>query len=221
MRRIDAKLMDAVERDDILEATKALARGADPLAQDAWGQSPLCHAATEGLLDSLSLLLPHIKLDQPLTALGHLTLPVWAAQEGRADVLMLILHRRDLQRPCFAGWTPLMWASHNGHAHCVSLLLPVSDKHAVDAQGRSALMLAAYSGKSNCVDLLLDDVSAAMVDNEGLTAAALAQRHGHVDTVRRISALLDMPAMPAMVPAVRPVAAMVATPRHIGSHSLA
>jgi len=220
MRRIDAKLMDAVERDDIPEATQALARGADPLAEDAWGQSPLSHAANEGLLDSLSLLLPHIKLDQPLKALGQLTLPVWAAQEGRADVLMLILHRRDLQRPCFAGWTPLMWASHNGHAHCVALLLPVSDKHAVDAQGRSALMLAAYSGKSNCVDLLVDDLSAAMIDNEGLTAAALAQRHGHADTAQRISALLDLPPAPGNPPAVRPVAAMVATSRRTCSHSL-
>lgn len=206
MRRIDAKLLEATERDDIVSMTKALSHGADPLAHDEWGNSALSHAANEALLDALSLQLPHVSLTHPQERLGRVALPVWAAQEGRSDVLMLILHRRDLQQKCSAGWTPLMWAAHNGHARCVSLLLPVSNRFEADGQGRNALMLAAYSGKSACAELLVDDLCAALVDNEGLTASALAERHGHVDTARRIAAMLDEPAaQPAAASAAEPL----------------
>jgi ankyrin repeat protein len=178
-----------------------MAHGADPSANDEYGNTPLTAAAASGHADVLQVLLARgadvnrrgLNGRSPLVA-AVTGLGVETDTEQRAEAAeMLIAAGADVNaREPAGGLTPLFYAAGLGTVHSeqmIQLLLAHgADVRAVDGQGTPLLVTTAGSGSRTAVQLLLDrgaDVNAADRDGTALTSAAYG---GYLEV---ISLLLD------------------------------
>ena len=83
---------------------------------------------------------------------------MWAAQEGRADAVRLLIGAgADVDIDDDDGWTALMLAAGEGRADAVRLLIGAgADVNADDDDGWTALMWAAQEGRTDTARLLMD-----------------------------------------------------------------
>ncbi|XP_032688832.1 protein TANC2 isoform X2 [Odontomachus brunneus] len=143
-----------------------LARGANPIAVNAKGLSPLMLAAREGHWGTAERLLQRV---------------LSVSTDAVSDEALSLLEQRDL-----AGRTALMFAASEGHTNLIDLLL---DKESIletrDKDGLTALCWACVRGRVAAVQVLLDrgaDVSTN--DNTGRTPLDLAAFQGNPKLVQ-------------------------------------
>ena len=186
-------------REDV--ATILLARGANPDADDEYGNTPVTTAASYGRAEVMKILLAR-RVDvnrrgrnarSPLVAAVS-GLGVQTDIEQRLEVArILIAAGADVNaREPSSELTPLFYAAGIGTTHSepmIQLLLAHgADVRAVAMQGTPLVVAAAGSGDRTAVRLLLDrgaDVNAA---DRGGTALSSAAYGGHLEVV---SLLLD------------------------------
>ncbi|KAL4740562.1 hypothetical protein BDV11DRAFT_204202 [Aspergillus similis] len=111
----------------------------------------------------------------------------WAAQEGRAIIVKLLLQSgSSLNEVDLGGQTPLLRALENGHEAVARLLIEHgSDVNASDTDGRTPLIWASQNGHEAVARLLIDhgaDVNAS--GTEGRTPLIWALENGHEAVAR-------------------------------------
>ena len=99
---------------------------------------------------------------------------MYAAWEGDAECVKLLMPLSDLKASSKIGRTPLMFATVRCNAACMELLLPESDANEPDGDGLTPLMVAVMGNNISGVDLLLPSSSPGAVDQRGKTALILA-----------------------------------------------
>lgn len=177
--------------------------GADLLAKNKKGQTPLLVAAGKGHADAFRALAWCLERDGKLAEAAILTVT-----RDRASVLDLIVDRGDapmlIEALGFAdlralvdlktrgGDTPLIVAARRGRRDCAAALLDHGAKlEATNAQGHTALHTAAEHGRAPVLEeLLARGALTDVVDARGRTARALAAACAANDGAR-CRALLD------------------------------
>ncbi|KAJ6789033.1 hypothetical protein PWT90_07832 [Aphanocladium album] len=111
----------------------------------------------------------------------------WAAQDGRAGIVKLLLQTvTTINEVDGGGRTPLSRASENGHDKVARLLIDKgADVETIDKDGETPLLMAVQGGHDDVARLLIDkgaDIEA--TDQHGRTPLSLASRRGHEAMVR-------------------------------------
>ncbi|MGD2174114.1 MAG: ankyrin repeat domain-containing protein [Candidatus Brocadiaceae bacterium] len=144
-------LLEAARTGDAATATELLAKGADPDARDASGDSALALAAAGGHAGVVATLLDG-GAEADAAALRA------AAEAGQASVVALLLRQPGvLEAEKAAAWDSFRAAAHNGHKEVVELFL--AHDASPDARGelgRSALHWAAMFDHADVARALLD-----------------------------------------------------------------
>ncbi|MRW91887.1 ankyrin repeat domain-containing protein [Duganella sp. FT80W] len=165
----------AAQLDGVERVKKALARGVNPNARDANGETGLIVAMRYEALNVGRLLMntPGIDLEAKAPN-GNTALMMAAFRQNKPAVLELLKHGAQVNQK---GWTALHYAAAAGSVELTALLL---DKHAyIDAEspsGMTPLMIAAREGQEDVVALLLKEGADATLKDGGfhLTAAEFA-----------------------------------------------
>ena len=126
--------------------------------KDNNGYSLLHHAAREGQLETVGLLLERgSKIDRP-AGVGETALYLAASKGHNAVVEKLIAEGANIDKASFRKRTPLHQAAFQGHSETVRLLLEAgADSQAKDSNGRTPLALAEelrQGDASTVIDLL-------------------------------------------------------------------
>ncbi len=141
-----------------LEKVRVLLRGAPALvsSKDAYGATPLHHAAGNGRKDVVALLLANKADLNAKDNQGFTPLQV-ALQEDRTDVVALLAASgEDVTTTDNKGKTPLHDAAFNGHKEAAELLLAnKANVNARNAAGQTPLLLAAVAGRKDLAELLI------------------------------------------------------------------
>jgi len=184
-------LTGAAYRNNGRELSALLARGVDPNARDAQGNTALEVALREESAKALESLLVHPALDvNQANAAGETPLML-AALKGRLDwVKQLVKKGALINRD---GWTPLHYAcSGPDNGVAAWLIEQGAEINARSDNGTTPLMMAARYGNGDLVPMLLQAGAEPRAANEQeLTAADFAQRGGRdriAAELRRISA---------------------------------
>ena len=169
------------------------------LVQDDDGSSPISLAARHGHISSVQQMLltsEHPSSDKSRSGFnlferagaallchdGRSSL-VWAAQNGHAELLSLLLTAQaTLGSGAADGRSDaLQSAAQGGHAGCVESLLHIrATVDSKDSDGWTALMVAATEGHGHVCALLVQARASVFATNDdGMTAADLAEREGH------------------------------------------
>lgn len=139
---------------------KLIELGANPLARDASGDTPLCAALRELNWDVARSMLNmggvDVGADDPQAL-------KWAAHNGGKRLVQKLLGRcaaRTVDGTDAGGWTPLMWAAHEGMTEAALELIDGcgnvgSDVNFADREGQTALMWAALRGHAGTVAALI------------------------------------------------------------------
>ena len=147
------------EKDD---AFAALAKGADPLAQDEDGNTTLM-LVSQGTFffgsEGAEVLEALVKARVPVEAKNKLgqTALMLAAREGEEDSLLALLsHGAAVDAKDTDGWTALLYAAYNGHSRVVEALLDAkADVKTKDTNGWDALTLALSEGRGGAAEKLV------------------------------------------------------------------
>jgi len=168
----------------------------DPLSGVKWG--PLgftgLHAVVYfGIVEVVAAILQNKDWDVNASDFTGSTALTWAAYRGWAEVVKLLLKRRDIN-PDLAdtqyGRTPLSWAVKGGHEGVAKMLLErvdVNPNQADPEYGRTPLSLAAECGNEGVVKMLLErvDVNPDQADTEyGRTPLSWAAKDGYEGIVK-------------------------------------
>ena len=115
----------AVHWNDVTAATLLLRAGADPMARNRFGSTPLSEAALTGNPALVAALLEAGADAKALTTADGETVLMTAARAGNADAVRMLIDRgADVNaRERYKGQTALMWAAAERHADVVKLLL--------------------------------------------------------------------------------------------------
>ncbi|KAF5985496.1 ankyrin protein [Fusarium bulbicola] len=117
----------------------------------------------------------------------------WAAKNGHATIVKLLLEKEGISADHKGQQTPLSVAARNGHAATVRLLLSRHDvdPNSTDQQRRTPLSLAAGKGHTAVVKLLLKNerVLADYADGKYRTPLSFAAENGHEAVVRFLLAI--------------------------------
>jgi cytohesin len=130
----------------------------------------------------------------------HGTTPMhWAAKQGNAEVLILLLARNaDPNARTTTGITPLHWAVENGHIEVTRVLLAAkADPNAQDDNGSTALHLAAGNRLEIAQLLLESGANPNARDESGTTPLHVAVRAVNVELMQL---LLECGADPNLTP---------------------
>lgn len=177
----------AIATDDTATVQTLLAKGFDPNAVNARGNSALYLAIKDKSLNVAKLLIAQPKLNLNQLNPSDENALMIACLEGDDDLAEdMVARGAEINKP---GWTPLAYAATNGHTRIVKYLLD----HAayIDAaapNGTTALMMAAYFGHDATVKLLLDEGADPRLKNAmGFTALDLATQRDHLGAARLIA----------------------------------
>lgn len=156
-RALDQGLFEAVAKNDFYDARRLIARGANPNAQQASGQTPLTYAVARELLAFASILLPASKINERL-ADGRLTIEVILAASIGYDRSRGANRFLTFFLPKIMALVDAQATNHNGRAAAHFLALyrddslatlsafadasPQSVWHLEDLQGNTPLLVA-------------------------------------------------------------------------------
>lgn len=174
-------------------ARKALAADASPNAEDCLYQSALLHAARQGHLGVVDLLLDH-EADLTLSnesAQGPL---YFAVSMGHKPIVELMLEKRplfDLDQVDYTGCTYLFHAALRGQTEMVELLLSKgADPKIGDFKGSYIEGAAAQNGHADTLKCILEYDTSALesLNVADHTPLALAAKNGHLEVVELLLA---------------------------------
>eukprot|EP00435_Cladocopium_sp_Y103_P074923 s57_g52.t1 len=187
----DRKMITASRNNNSGTLEELLQRARSPKVRDARGKTPLHHAARNGHLQIIRLLLEAgAEIDVRDATPARWTPLLLAASNGRAGSVHLLFEAgSDANMSTFdRGAAPLHFAAQNGHVKVVELLISSgadSNKATADI-GATPLYIAAQNGHKEVVRLLIDagvDYDKATTD-DGTTPLFIAAQQGHVEVVR-------------------------------------
>ncbi|XP_040918514.1 caskin-1 isoform X3 [Toxotes jaculatrix] len=203
----DQELLQAVKTEDLLTVQKLLQRPRPGKAkllgsakkvnvnfQDTDGFSPLHHAALNGNLELISLLLESQAAVDIRDQKGMRPLH-YAAWQGKAEPMkMLLKSGSSVNGQSDEGQIPLHLSAQHGHYDVSEMLLQhQSNPCIVDNAGKTPLDLACEFGRVGVVQLLLSsNMCAALLepkkgdttDPNGTSPLHLAAKNGHIDIIR-------------------------------------
>uniref|UniRef100_A0A3B4C9L0 CASK interacting protein 1 n=1 Tax=Pygocentrus nattereri TaxID=42514 RepID=A0A3B4C9L0_PYGNA len=203
----DQELLQAVKTEDLLTVQKILQRPKPGKAkllgsakkvnvnfQDTDGFSALHHAALNGNLELISLLLESQAMVDIRDQKGMRPLH-YAAWQGRSEPMKLLLKSgSSVNGQSDEGQIPLHLAAQHGHYDVSEMLLQhQSNPCIVDNAGKTPLDLACEFGRVGVVQLLLSsNMCAALLepkpgdstDPNGTSPLHLAAKNGHIDIIR-------------------------------------
>ncbi|XP_022603642.1 caskin-1 [Seriola dumerili] len=203
----DQELLQAVKTEDLLTVQKLLQRPRPGKAkllgsakkvnvnfQDTDGFSPLHHAALNGNLELISLLLESQAAVDIRDQKGMRPLH-YAAWQGKAEPMkMLLKSGSSVNSQSDEGQIPLHLSAQHGHYDVSEMLLQhQSNPCIVDNGGKTPLDLACEFGRVGVVQLLLSsNMCAALLepkkgdttDPNGTSPLHLAAKNGHIDIIR-------------------------------------
>ncbi|KAG7460014.1 hypothetical protein MATL_G00216720 [Megalops atlanticus] len=203
----DQELLQAVKTEDLITVQKLLQRPKPGKAkllgsakkvnvnfQDTDGFSALHHAALNGNLELISLLLESQATVDIRDQKGMRPLH-YAAWQGKAEPMkMLLKSGSSVNGQSDEGQIPLHLAAQHGHYDVSEMLLQhQSNPCIVDIAGKTPLDLACEFGRVGVVQLLLNsNMCAALLepkpgdstDPNGTSPLHLAAKNGHIDIIR-------------------------------------
>uniref|UniRef100_A0A3B3DWQ5 CASK interacting protein 1 n=1 Tax=Oryzias melastigma TaxID=30732 RepID=A0A3B3DWQ5_ORYME len=203
----DQELLQAVKTEDLLTVQKLLQRPRPGKAkllgstkkvnvnfQDTDGFSPLHHAALNGNLELISILLESQAAVDIRDQKGMRPLH-YAAWQGKAEPMkMLLKSGSSVNGQSDEGQIPLHLSAQHGHYDVSEMLLQhQSNPCIVDNAGKTPLDLACEFGRVGVVQLLLSsNMCAALLepkkgdttDPNGTSPLHLAAKNGHIDIIR-------------------------------------
>ncbi|XP_034045652.1 caskin-1 isoform X9 [Thalassophryne amazonica] len=203
----DQELLQAVKTEDLLTVQKLLQRPRPGKAkllgsakkvnvnfQDTDGFSPLHHAALNGNLELINLLLESQAAVDIRDQKGMRPLH-YAAWQGKAEPMkMLLKSGSSVNGQSDEGQIPLHLSAQHGHYDVSEMLLQhQSNPCIVDNAGKTPLDLACEFGRVGVVQLLLSsNMCAALLepkkgdttDPNGTSPLHLAAKNGHIDIIR-------------------------------------
>ncbi|XP_012713303.2 caskin-1 isoform X2 [Fundulus heteroclitus] len=203
----DQELLQAVKTEDLLTVQKLLQRPRPGKAkllgstkkvnvnfQDTDGFSPLHHAALNGNLELVSLLLESQAAVDIRDQKGMRPLH-YAAWLGKAEPMKMLLKAgSSVNGQSDEGQIPLHLSAQHGHYDVSEMLLQhQSNPCIVDNAGKTPLDLACEFGRVGVVQLLLSsNMCAALLepkkgdtaDPNGTSPLHLAAKNGHIDIIR-------------------------------------
>ncbi|XP_049599815.1 caskin-1 isoform X8 [Syngnathus scovelli] len=201
----DQELLQAVKTEDLLTVQKLLQRpGKAKLLgsakkvnvnfQDTDGFSPLHHAALNGNMELITLLLESQAAVDIRDQKGMRPLH-YAAWQGKAEPMkMLLKSGSSVNVQSDEGQIPLHLSAQHGHYDVSEMLLQhQSNPCIVDNAGKTPLDLACEFGRVGVVQLLLSsNMCAALLepkkgdttDPNGTSPLHLAAKNGHIDIIR-------------------------------------
>ncbi|XP_037111701.1 caskin-1 isoform X7 [Syngnathus acus] len=201
----DQELLQAVKTEDLLTVQKLLQRpGKAKLLgsakkvnvnfQDTDGFSPLHHAALNGNMELITLLLESQAAVDIRDQKGMRPLH-YAAWQGKAEPMkMLLKSASSVNVQSDEGQIPLHLSAQHGHYDVSEMLLQhQSNPCIVDNAGKTPLDLACEFGRVGVVQLLLSsNMCAALLepkkgdttDPNGTSPLHLAAKNGHIDIIR-------------------------------------
>ncbi|XP_054616018.1 caskin-1 isoform X2 [Dunckerocampus dactyliophorus] len=203
----DQELLQAVKTEDLLTVQKLLQRPRPGKAkllgsakkvnvnfQDTDGFSPLHHAALNGNMELITLLLESQAAVDIRDQKGMRPLH-YAAWQGKAEPMkMLLKSGSSVNGQSDEGQIPLHLSAQHGHYDVSEMLLQhQSNPCIVDNAGKTPLDLACEFGRVGVVQLLLSsNMCAALLepkkadttDPNGTSPLHLAAKNGHIDIIR-------------------------------------
>jgi ankyrin repeat protein len=119
-----------------------------------FGYTPLTHAAANGHLESVRVLLDRGADPNSLTTEGGSAL-YWAASNGHLEVVALLLKRGadvNVVRQC--GWSPLTAAIYNGHEELAERLVEAGANEGHRCSGKTMYQWAVQHGRARVASVL-------------------------------------------------------------------
>ncbi|HLJ57102.1 MAG TPA: ankyrin repeat domain-containing protein [Chthonomonadaceae bacterium] len=156
LRRVDADLLVAIQGGSSSALSRALAKGASPLATDPFGHSALWLAADLGEVGAVRQLAARLPADRRRRkALGDASCQ--ACRSGHdAAAIQLISAGAQIDFQDQFRRSPLMYAAEVGASRIVSMLVKRGAKlDLADNAGETALEIAAMGGKNEAAGLLI------------------------------------------------------------------
>ncbi|OAF13853.1 hypothetical protein AYJ54_43290 [Bradyrhizobium centrolobii] len=179
-------------------ATELLDGGASVDARDRFGARPLSHAARNGHLEMIDLLLAR---GAPINArnLAGATALYFAAERGRVAVAQRLIERgADLKLTGRSGISPVAAAAYAGSDAIVEMLLAHgADERAPDETGKPPIVYAAARAKLDIVKRLLArniEVNARYANDLTLLMWAVGadEKVAEADALKVVAHLLDV-----------------------------
>jgi ankyrin repeat protein len=163
----------AVHWNDVATAKLLLRAGADPMARNRFGATPLSEAALTGSAELVAALLEAGADAKGLTTADGETVLMTAARAGNVEAVRMLVDRgADVNaREHYKGQTALMWAAAERHAGVVKLLL----ERGADWQVRS-------TDRETKPPKLSAASSISPIPRGGFTALLFAAREGDIAT---------------------------------------
>eukprot|EP00435_Cladocopium_sp_Y103_P016477 s426_g4.t1 len=181
------KIISASQENNLVALEQLLQQPRNPNEADKDGKTPLFHAAEQGHVQSMELLLEAgAKTDEPEFVRGQTPMFAAARNNHLTTVRFLVEVGAAKDHAANDGATPLLLAARFGHLHIVRFLVEVgAAKDQADNNGKTPLWVAARFGHLHIVRFLVE-VGAAQdqADNNGVTPLLLAAAHGHRDVER-------------------------------------
>jgi ankyrin repeat protein len=195
---VSLALFSATDENCTSLATELLDGGASVDARDRFGTRPLSHAARNGHLQMVDLLLAR---GAPINArnLAGATALYFAAERGRVEVARRLIERgADVNLTGRSGISPVAASAYAGSDAIVEMLLAHgADERAADETGKPPIVYAAARAKLDIVKRLLArniDVNARYANDLTLLmwAAGPDEKVGAVDALKVVTYLLDI-----------------------------